>query len=475
VNGARTPTAVPSPSSEEGRGERVSAPLSPREFSKLFDHLGPFEADPVIAVGVSGGPDSLALTLLLADWAAARGGTVHALTVDHGLRPESGAEARQVGAWLVGRPRIEHHVLRWEGAKPTSGLQTKARAARYDLMVKWCGRHDVRHLAVAHHLDDQIETYLMRQAHGSGELGLAGMSVLREIGGVRLLRPLLRVSKSRLLATLRARGESWIEDPSNRDLRFERVRLRAAARELDPADLYRRIALLGAKRAALEAAASALLADTVAIDPSGYATLSPQAWVDADMAVVELAFSRLLRAIGGREYLPGPGRLSGVLNWLRSSELKARRRGWTLGGCALTRRRGVILVFRDWGAIRDRRPIVSGETLIWDRRFRVKLEDMSTNRSDKIPPGEIRTIGPLGEAGLQQMGAMGTVSLSRHPMPESARKALPALWNGRELLGVPHLGLGKALNAVLLTDLKATSCGFTVAYATTHTMYGNEK
>lgn len=460
---AALPQAI-RPSPEDGSRDEA-APLSASEFAALIEHLGPFEANPAIAVGVSGGPDSMALTLLLADWAKARGGSVQALTVDHGLRADSAAEARQVGLWLAGRPAIEHHVLRWEGLKPRSGVQAKARDARYELLRDWCFRHGLRHLAVAHHQGDQIETHLMRAAHGSGSFGLAGMSASRALGGgVRLLRPLLRVPKARLLATLRARGADWIEDPSNHDRRFERVRLRADAGDLDLAALDRHIAELGHQRAALEAEAAELVAASVTLDPAGYAVLRPAAWIAADRSLAEIAFSRLLRTIGGREYLPGADRLAGVLDWLCDSKSGLRRKGWTLGGCALTRRRGEFLVSRDWGAIRDRRPIAPGETLIWDRRFRVTSS-----------AAQIATVAPLGEAGLQQLGAMGLVSLARHPMPESARKALPALWNASELLAVPHLAVGKGLNAVLLTDLGATSCGFTVAYATTHTMYGHEK
>lgn len=446
------------------------APLAPEEFAALIDHLGPFERCPDIAVGVSGGPDSLALALLLGDWAASRGGRVLALTVDHGLRPESAVEAGRVAAWLAGRPRIEHHILRWDGAKPATGIQAKAREARHRLMTDWCRTQGARHLALAHHLGDQIETHLMRAAHGSGARGLAGMSALREMEGIRLLRPLLRVPKGRLIASLRQRRQDWIDDPSNRDRRFERVRLREASAGLDVAALDDRLERLGRRRAAEEVAAKALLADTVRIDPAGFALLAPEAWRDADMPVVEAAFGRLLRAIGTKAYAPGSARLAGILDWLRNpASSVGRRRGWTLAGCAVTRRRGMIVVARDWGDIRDRPAIAPGETLIWDRRFRVSCTGVDTDR----PRGGL-TVEPLGEAGLGWLGQSGLASLDGHEMPESARKALPALWNGSKLLAVPHLGVGAALDAVFLFDPEATSCGFTVAYATTHTMYGQE-
>src|SRR5262245_11003154 len=176
--------------------------------------LGPFERAPHIAVAVSGGPDSLALTLLLAEWAQARGGRVDALTVDHRLRPESATEAAQVGRWLAPLPGVTHHILPWSDPKPETGIQAAARDARYRLLAAHCRDHAILHLCVAHHRDDQHETHRLRAGHGSGPIGLAGMSAIRPLEGVRLLRPLLGVAKAELVALLEARGQSWIADPS---------------------------------------------------------------------------------------------------------------------------------------------------------------------------------------------------------------------------------------------------------------------
>ncbi|HLU65659.1 MAG TPA: tRNA lysidine(34) synthetase TilS, partial [Kofleriaceae bacterium] len=180
----------------------------------MIEALGPFERRPRLAVAVSGGPDSLCLCLLAHGWAKARGGEVSALTVDHGLRPTSADEARQVAAWL-GPRGIDHHVLRWTGAKPATAIQEAAREARYRLLGDWCRAAGVLHLLLAHHLDDQAETVAFRRARGSGPEGLAGMPAVRELAGLRLLRPLLGVPKARLVATLEAAGQAWLEDPSN--------------------------------------------------------------------------------------------------------------------------------------------------------------------------------------------------------------------------------------------------------------------
>src|SRR5262249_10518462 len=124
---------VTGPESSAGR-------LGSAEFHHLMAAVGPFETRPHLAVAVSGGSDSLALTLLAAAWARRRGGAMTAITVDHGLRAEAGGEARQVGRWLRARG-IAHRILRWRptGAMP-GGLQAAARAARYGLLADWCRR-----------------------------------------------------------------------------------------------------------------------------------------------------------------------------------------------------------------------------------------------------------------------------------------------------------------------------------------------
>ncbi len=180
--------------------------VSADHFARLLARLGPFEPKPVIALAVSGGPDSMALALLLDEWANHRDARIEAITVDHGLRPESAAEAEQVGRWLAVRRVTRHTVLHWSDAKPEAGIQAAARAARYRLMTEHCRAEGILHLCLAHHLDDQVETRAMRAARHSGPAGLAGMSAIREWGGVRLLRPLLGITKQALHATLAARG-----------------------------------------------------------------------------------------------------------------------------------------------------------------------------------------------------------------------------------------------------------------------------
>ena len=140
--------------------------------------FGPFEAAPHIAVGCSGGPDSMALALLADHWARSRGGGITALVVDHGMRPDSAREAQTVCAWLA-EDGIDAVTLTWPGPRPASDRQAAARRARYIRMRRWCREAGVLHLLLGHHRADQAETFLLRLARGSGVDGLAAMVFAR--------------------------------------------------------------------------------------------------------------------------------------------------------------------------------------------------------------------------------------------------------------------------------------------------------
>lgn len=188
--------------------------------------------DNLLAIGVSGGADSLALVLLMHNWALQNGRKIVALTVDHGLRKESGKEAKYV-AELMRKNGIEHHILVWNGEKPKNGVEEAARKARYQLMQDWCRMNQSGSLLIAHNKQDQAETFLMRLQRGSGVDGLAGMSPLTYRDGIWILRPLLEVYPEELRKYLKDRKIKWIEDPSNQSNDFLRCRVRKLLPKLE--------------------------------------------------------------------------------------------------------------------------------------------------------------------------------------------------------------------------------------------------
>lgn len=186
-----------------------------------------------IAVGLSGGPDSMALCAHLSALSKAQNGPeIHALIVDHGLRPESAAEAAQVASWGKHLPFVNTHILTRviNPNEPISKIQESARDDRYALMADYCKNHGISDLYLAHHQDDQAETFLFRLAKGSGLDGLSSMRREHAYNSdLTLVRPFLNVAKSELVTYCDENGMSYITDPSNENEVFARVRLRKSA------------------------------------------------------------------------------------------------------------------------------------------------------------------------------------------------------------------------------------------------------
>ncbi len=401
-----------------------AAALTAAEFDAAMTRLGPFERPPHLAVAVSGGADSLALAFLAQEWVSARAGTITALTVDHGLRPESAAEAEGVGRWLAARG-LAHRILRWAPGAVSSDVQATARAARYRLLEDWCAAQGVLHLLLAHHRDDQAETLLLRLGRGSGVDGLAAMAPITETPRLRLLRPLLDVPHARLTATLRTTGQPWVEDPSNRKPEFARVRLRAlmpqlGAEGLTPGRLAATAARLSRARAALEDLTAEAAARHVRLYASGWAECAPGLLTETDEVALRV-LSRLLMAVAGRDYPPRLERLERLL-----AALRAGGRGHTLAGCRLLRAPAGFRVFREAAALAPPLRISGPGPLHWDGRFRLLLRGKGT-----------ATLQTLGNTPLIREAARPDLLAT---VPGPARAALPALCDERGIFAVPHLG-----------------------------------
>lgn len=401
----------------------TAEPLTRQEFASALERLGPFEGRPHLAVAVSGGADSLALALFAAPWARKRGGRVTALTVDHGLRPEATAEARRVGRWLRARG-TEHRIIAWHGTKPEANIQAAARAARYALLSGWCARHGVLHLLLAHHADDQAETYLLRLARGSGVDGLSAMAPVLELPSVRVLRPLLDIPRARLEAALRQAGQEWVDDPTNRDRDHARVRMRQLLPSLSEegltgARLARTAGRLARARTTLEATVADMLAETVMLHPAGFCRLDRVKLVAAPPEIALRVLARVLRTVGGTAY---PPRLEN-LERLFAELSRPGARGRTLAGCRLLPWRDSLLVCREMHATAGKVPVAGGRA-VWDARFEIEMR-----------PGRDIFAGPLGS------GALAPALKDRLAMvPTAVRPSLPALWDRKGVLAVVPVG-----------------------------------
>ncbi|MFO1173252.1 MAG: tRNA lysidine(34) synthetase TilS [Hyphomicrobiaceae bacterium] len=374
----------------------AAGPIRPEELDRLF---APLVACKAVGLAVSGGPDSTALMHLFVRWqglSAAPPAIV--LTVDHGLRPEAAAEAQAVVA-SAKRLGLEARVLRWAGDKPATGLQEAAREARYRLLGEAAQAQGLDAIVTAHTEDDQAETLLMRLARGSGLDGLAAMPGVTHLAGVKLVRPLLRVPKARLLGTLSEAGIGYVRDPSNLDPRFERTRLRAAAPVLEglgltSAALARTSRRLERARAALDATTDDLAVASVAVDDLGVARLDLASLTAAPEEIAVRLVARIVTTIGGDGDAPSLAKLEALTAWLRSAGDGARTLGRTevrLGGG-----RSAQAIF-----LRESRrsplpvvPLAGGTAILWDGRFRIALE--GGRESVQIKGGVTETSGTGG-------------------------------------------------------------------------------
>jgi tRNA(Ile)-lysidine synthase len=305
-------------------------------FADLADHA-------VLLLAVSGGPDSTALLWLAARWRKSlkRGPKLVAITVDHGLRAEARREAAAVQR-LARSLGVAHRTLRWSGRKPSTGLQEAARLERYRLLGKAARAANAQHVLTAHTLDDQAETVLIRLTRGSGVSGLAAMARVAPLpvseAGIVLVRPLLEVCKARLVATLRKAGIAFADDPSNRDPRYTRARMRGAMPALEREGLTAaRLALLARRVRRAEAALEAVVdAAVAALAPdAGPIELSVRRFAQLPAEIALRLLGRAIASVGNE----GPvelGKLETLYAGLAASPDAVRFRR-TLAGAVITR------------------------------------------------------------------------------------------------------------------------------------------
>ncbi len=396
----------------------------PDRFGAAMDRLGPFEPSPAVAVAVSGGADSMGLAVLAHDWMGSLGGSVRALVVDHGLRAASANEAQETMERL-GRLGIAGRILRLSGLKPGSALAERSRIMRYEVLANACAEAGILHLLLGHHAADQVETLAMRVLRGSQTHGLAGMPALRETAGVRMIRPLLGVEPLALRDLLIARGIGWVEDPSNRDLRALRPRLRRALASAPGGGdgLRASLSSVAQLRRREEEEVGAELAQRAAIRPEGFALLSPG-------RISVAALRALVRTIGGGRYPPSHTQIS---------HLAARPGPATVAGVRILpagRLGDGMLIVREEAAIGPAVPACHGA--IWDGRFR------------QIARGSVpssTSIGKLGEDATRFRGCSN--------LPSAVLRTMPALRVGEVLASVPHLGYARQGIEPLMTLLFA--------------------
>lgn len=387
----------------------------------MLDRLAP--SGP-LGVAVSGGGDSMALLSFAVPWARGRGRELRAVTVDHGLRPGSAAEAAFVSGHCA-RLGIPHQTLR-AGPMASGNLSAAAREARYGLMAGWARDGNIPAVALGHTMDDQAETVLMRLARGSGAEGLSGMAPRRDALGVAWIRPIVGLRRAVLRTWLQEHGVGWIDDPTNEDPAYDRVKARTALAALEPLGitvegLATTARILSRQRRVLARAAAELDAAAVTRGAYGEARigLPPLRAAERDTALRVVA--ETLACVAGHGQRPRIRSLQPVVGALLGPSPGAA----TLGGCLVVPDLdgGSVLLCREPGAVAPHLPF-RAPGAVWDGRWRVSF-----------PPGLPGSwrVGALGKVGCELLGRAAREGRWQPPAPWLAaprpvRETVPALF-----------------------------------------------
>ena len=375
----------------------------------------------------------MALLDLMLRQGAEAGIPVEAATVDHGLRPEARGEAAMVAAFCAahGAP---HETLRWAGWNGRHNLQAQAREARYRLIADWAARRDVDCVALGHTRDDVAETFLMRLSRAAGVDGLASMERRFERCGVVWIRPLLALRRGELRGYLEANGIPWVDDSSNDDDRFDRVKARnilaaLAPLGIDVESLGRTSDNLHSAKRALQHYAGQEAKRRIASQDRGDLILERGIPDGVPAEIMRRLLVAGIKWVSGADYPPRQASVSEL------ETMVATTGSHTLGGCVVSMDSigGSLRIAREWNAVKDMAVPPGG---IWDGRWRFD--------GPCSPDLEIRA---LGEAGLESC-----VDWRDSGMPRKSLLSSPAVWRGEELVSAPIAGHAHGWTASLVSE-----------------------
>ncbi|MDG1738036.1 MAG: tRNA lysidine(34) synthetase TilS [Paracoccaceae bacterium] len=392
-----------------------------------FEGLG-CDVSGKLGLAVSGGGDSLALLHLAVDWASQQSAKVFVYTVDHGLRPEAATEAAFVGD-LCRQLGVTHKVLNWTGWDGAGNLPQEARRARYRLIAEAANEDGVKTIALGHTQDDQAETFLMALTRRSGVDGLAGMPRCKADHGVNWIRPLLDVSRSTLRSYLTEADQKWIEDPTNEDTAYERVRMRNAKDELGmlglSADAMSAVAQnMQSVQSALREVTQSAKRD-ICTPISGAVRLNRKLFLAQPEEIKRRLVVDCLRYVAPNAAAPRREALKPLL-------IDPDAKDASLSGCLVLFKPDAIWIVREPNAVKALESEVEAH---WDGKWRVK--------------------GPLSEHNLV-IRALGEEGLKCFPdwrdagLPRPAMLASPSIWQGERLIAAPLVAQSADWSAEML-------------------------
>lgn len=401
--------------------------LAPLEAARLF--VAKLRKPAHILVAISGGSDSTGLLLALHEASIGSGDQVRisAVTIDHALRPESADEAKKVATLCAGLG-ILHAVRRWDDQKPASGLSEASRLARYRLIAGVADTMGADVIVTGHTQGDQRETVAMRAARGkrADNLGLSGMADAVLYGGRHwVMRPFLHCERQAIRDYLLERSQGWIDDPSNENRKYERVRVRQA---LDDAP---RLFPYGASetRSELSARAARFIHHNSQFFSLGLIRINAES-LGEDPSVTRYALSALSGVIGGRRYPLASDTMDRVM------ALVAKREPGriTANRVVFDYRKDALYLMRENRNIPSLR-MPPGAKMVWDERFEV------SNRSDAEIVVRAFRIEDITGIPMETSGVIprGILKHSRQTMPVFVRENQELVFPGFGVVAIRPL------------------------------------
>lgn len=400
-------------------------------YFRFREKISSFIGKERFAIAVSGGSDSLALSALAKLYSLDNDNDFVALIIDHKLRKESAEEAKKTYKSLT-QNKIKAKILTYRGEKFSSNIQKKARDLRYDLFEKYCGKNKIKFLILAHHQDDLIENFYIRLIRGSGIKGLTSLQNIFEYNkNFYLLRPLLNFNKQELLSVTKKSYSSWIEDPSNKNDKFLRVRIRKMQSKLqkegfDPKRIIKTIENLNTAKDSLDFYIFKSEKKYLKFYKEGYAILNSSMFNNEAQEVIFRVIIKAIHFVSGEYYPPRSDSLKTLMKNLSTKSFKSS----TLGGCLIEKNKNIISFFREDRNVAVENLNKTKQKTNWDDRF---LVYKNFNNKEQF------IVKKLGNNGIEYL-KKNKVNESGNKIPTHAKKTLPSFWNNKgDLLFVPFV------------------------------------
>ncbi len=400
-------------------------------YFRFREKISSFIGKEKFAIAVSGGSDSLALSVLAKLYSLENDNDFVSLIIDHKLRKESAEEAEQTYKSLT-QKKIKAKILTYQGKKFSSNIQKKARDLRYDLFEKYCAKRKIKFLILAHHQDDLIENFYIRLIRGSGIKGLTSLQNIFEYNkNFYLLRPLLNLNKEELLSVTKKSYSSWIEDPSNKNDKFLRVRIRKMQTKLqkegfDPKRIIKTIDNLNIAKDSLDFYIFKSEKKYLNFYKEGYVTLKSSIFNNEAQEVIFRVIIKAIHFVSGEYYPPRSDSLKSLMKNLSAKSFKSS----TLGGCLIEKNKNIISFYREGRNVAVENLNKKKQRINWDNRFLVY--NNFNNQQQFI-------VKKLGNNGIEYLKKNKVIE-SGNKIPMHAKKTLPSFWTNKgDLLFVPFI------------------------------------